>query len=95
METKFYSQKELAALEAAIKQQIARPARAGVNNEAAFVAHHLTLGGYECISKAYWNWTCSSRKNEPIFGEEILALQNELVAIDKQYTIPAWGTYGT
>ena len=95
METKFYSQKELAALKSAIENQIARPARAGVNNEAAFVANSLTRAGYECISMAYWSWTCYSRKNDPIFGEEILALQQELVAIDRKHTIPAWGTYGT
>ena len=79
----------------AMKAQIAKPTRAVVNSESAFVKDRLNkLGEYELASK-YWNWVCSRWETNAIFGEEVLELQRQLQAIDSKVTMPAWGTYGT
>lgn len=78
-----------------MKAQVAMPTRAVVNSESAFVADRLNkLGEYE-LAKKYWSWVCSYWEKNPIFGEEVTALQHQLNAIDKQSTMPSWGTYGT
>lgn len=77
-----------------MKAQIAKPTRAVVNSESAFVKDRLNkLGEYE-LAKSYWNWVCMNR-TKPVFGDEVMALQDQLNVIDKQSTMPSWGTYGT
>ncbi len=78
-----------------MKEQIAKPTRAVVNSESAFVMDKLNSRGEYELAKAYWNWVCSSGRDTAIFGEEVMELQKQLRAIDKQSTMPAWGTYGT
>lgn len=78
----------------AMKAQIAKPTRAVVNSESAFVKDRLNkLGEYE-LAKSYWNWVCMNSSNA-IFGDEVMNLQDQLDAIDKQSIMPSWGTYGT
>lgn len=77
-----------------MKAQLANPTRAVVNSESAFVKDRLNkLGEYE-LANSYWNWVCMNR-SKPIFGEEVMNLQDQLNAIDKLSTMPSWGTYGT
>lgn len=89
-------EKQIDILIKAMTAQLANPARAVVNSESAFVKDRLNkLGEYEIANK-YWNWLCCTRwQTNPIFGEEVQALQLKLEAIDKQSTMPSWGTYGT
>lgn len=78
----------------AMKAQLAKPARAVVNSESAFVKDRISMAGEPELARQYWNWVCSGRKT-PIFGEEVFTLQQQLDAIDKGVTMPDWGTYGT
>jgi hypothetical protein len=80
----------------ALTRQVKNPARAVVNHEAAFVAHHLSKVGYESLSAAYWKWVCMYRSEDPLrFGDEVDKLQARLDYIDKTTSMPSWGTYGT
>lgn len=78
-----------------LQEQIAKPNRAVVNSESAFVKDKLNQRGEPELAKAYWNWVCSSGRDLPMFGPEALEFQRQLNAIDKQSTMPDWGTYGT
>ena len=88
-------EKQIDILIEAMKAQVAKPARAVVNHEAAFVAQTLRNAGEVELAKKYWSWHCSSWEKNPIFGEEVQELQRQLKAIDSGVTMPAWGTYGT
>lgn len=80
----------------ALTRQVKNPARAVVNHEAAFVAHHLNKAGYENLSSTYWKWACMPNRTDPLrFGEEVAGLQAQLDAIDKTTSMPDWGTRGT
>lgn len=85
----------IAVLIEVMKEQIAKPTRAVVNGESAFVKDKLNQRGEPELAKAYWNWVCSSGRETPMFGPEVMELQSQLIAIDKQSTMPDWGTYGT
>lgn len=87
--------KQIEILIEAMKAQVAKPTRAVVNPEAAFVAQRLRQSGEDELAKKYWSWTCSYWEKNPIFGEEVQVLQQQLRDIDKGVTMPAWGTYGT
>ena len=79
-----------------MQEQLANPYKAGVNHESAFVASKLRNMGFNEESQKYWGWSCSYNQPTPDWvTDEILDIQNKLSAIDKRYTIPAWGTYGT
>lgn len=88
-----YTNEELTALKLEMERRIQNPARACVNSESSFVFYDLQNQGYERIARAYWSWVCSSRKDTPEFGQEILDLQRKLNKTEN--TIPDWGTYGT
>ena len=79
----------------AMKAQLEKPTRAVVNGESSFVRQRLSDAGQHDLAKQYWYWICSAWQAHPIFGDEVLALQHQLDAIDKQSTMPSWGTYGT
>ena len=82
----------------AMKLQLAKPNRAVVNTEASFVRYRLEVAGHEKLAREYWNWVVCHRewrKANPIFGLEVLELQEKLDAIDDSYRMPSWGTYGT
>jgi hypothetical protein len=83
------------ALVDAMRAQLAKPARAIVNSECAFVADRLRTMGEHDLAKEYWSWTCSSWEQNPKYGREVQELQTQLRAIDKQYTMPEWGYKGT
>jgi hypothetical protein len=93
MSNVYYSEIEI--LIEALENQVARPARAVVNFEASFVRDRLQNAGHDDLARRYWSWTCSNWRANPIFGPEVLALQKELESIDRQSTMPSWGTYGT
>lgn len=78
-----------------MKEQIAKPTRAVVNSESAFVKDKLNQRGETDLAKQYWNWICCAGRDTPMFGDEVMELQKQLNAIDKKSTMPAWGTYGT
>jgi hypothetical protein len=65
----------------AIRAQLAKPARAVVNSESAFVAQRLRDAGEHDAARLYWNYVCSSKKTQP-FGQEVADLQAQLDALD-------------
>lgn len=65
----------------AIRAQLAKPTRAVVNSESAFVAQRLRDAGEHDAARLYWSWVCSSKKTCP-FGEEVADLQTQLDALD-------------
>ena len=78
------------------RKQLAKPARAVVNSECAFVANRLRTEGYFETAAAYWAWSCGSATaigNN--FSQEVKDLQQQLRAIDAGQTMPYWGTHGT
>lgn len=79
----------------AIKEQLAKPARAVVNSESAFVADRLRKNGYTGVAARYWSWVCGRCYKQDEFGQEVYELQRQLEEIDKGVTMPEWGTYGT
>lgn len=82
----------------AMKLQLAKPNRAVVNSESGFVKDRLVRQGHVELAREYWNWAVSHpewRKANPVFGLEVLKLQEKLDEIDNSCTMPAWGTYGT
>ena len=79
----------------AMREQLAKPARAIVNSECAFVADRLRAMGEHDLAKEYWSWNCSSWEKNPKYGHEVQELQAQLRAIDNQYTLPEWGYKGT
>jgi hypothetical protein len=76
------------------RQQLAKPANACVNSEAAFVEERIQEMGYKDIASKYWSWHCKHDFTTG-YNEEVRELQKQLVAIDKRFEMPAWGTYGT
>jgi hypothetical protein len=80
---------------AAIKAQTAKPAKAIVNSEAAFVQDRLQDQGYLELSKQYWRWVCTQKKVGGIFTEEVSEAQAVLDSLNSKSVMPSWGTYGT
>lgn len=74
------------------RAQIAKPTRACVNSESAFVAQRLRDAGHIDLAKRYWNSVCSRRAD---FGEEVAENEKILKKIDSGFVMPDWGTYGT
>lgn len=66
----------------AMKEQIAKPARAVVNSESAFVKDRLYKMGYAELGAQYWSWVCSANRNIPVFGDEVMELQRKLKEVD-------------
>lgn len=77
-----------------MKWQIAEPARALVNSEAAFVKNKLEVLGEAELAKRYWSWACAGAK-AGVFPEEIEQLHAVLKQIDSGGHMPEWGTAGT
>lgn len=73
--------------------QLENPTRACVNSESAFVAQRLRDQGFNELSKQYWSFVCGGK--DPGFSDEVKENQKKLKMIDKQFEMPAWGTYGT
>ncbi len=86
-------EQQYAIVIAAQEAQLQKPTRACVNSEAAFVAQRIRDQGYHALSKQYWSFVCSGSKFG--FNEQIIENEKKLKAIDKQFTMPDWGTYGT
>lgn len=78
---------------AAQKLQLEKPARACVNSESAFVAQRLDEWGFKELSKQYWSFVCGGK--DPGFNNEVKENEKKLKEIDKGFTMPSWGTYGT
>ena len=72
-------------LKEVLQEQIAKPAKAIVNPEAAFVKDKLLAKGEQLLAKAYWAWVCLRLDQDynPGFGAEIVALQRQLNEIDQ------------
>ena len=64
----------------AMTAQLAKPTRAVVNSESAFVAQRLRDAGHMDEAKAYWSWVCCGKPKT--FGEDIHTLQMQLDALD-------------
>lgn len=80
--------------------QLAKPTRACVNSESAFVAEKIRDAGYPELAKSYWSWVCSSPELNPsnavkAFGVECYEQYVQLRAIDKGFTMPEWGYKGS
>jgi hypothetical protein len=73
--------------------QLAKPTRACVNSESAFVAQRLRDAGHVDLAKRYWSFVCSSNKD--LFGEVVRANEEKLKEIDRGFVMPEWGTKGT
>lgn len=73
--------------------QLAKPTRACVNSESAFVAQRLRDAGHLDLAKRYWSMACSSSKSA--FGEVVRANEEKLKQIDNGFVMPDWGTKGT
>lgn len=76
------------------RAQLAKPARAVVNSETAFVSDRITDAGYPEIASKYWSWSCR-REFAVGYNEEVRELQQQLIALSNRDVMPAWGTYGT
>ena len=72
-------------LKNALKEQIAKPCKAIVNSESAFVQDKLFKAGQSVLASSYWKWVCSGLNNtyNPGFDLEIVELQNQLNQIDR------------
>lgn len=84
----------LKAIQQYMEQQVATPIRAGCNHESCFVKDALARDGLHIEARAYWSWVCTSTTPTWV-TPEIVKLQEQLNCIDRQSTIPSWGTYGT
>lgn len=69
------------AILSAMTAQLAKPTRAVVNSESAFVAQRLRDAGHMDEAKAYWNWVCMG-KSAKTFGQDVADLQVQLDALD-------------
>jgi hypothetical protein len=81
-------------------EQLAKPAKACVNSESAFVTDRIRAAGYDELAKSYWSWVCSSPERNPAqavkaFGVECYEQYVKLREIDKGFTMPEWGYKGT
>ena len=77
--------------------QIAKPARALVNSECAFVSDKITHSyNRPELAKEYWRWVCSEARHGSLqYGQEVLDQYNTLRKIDAGQTMPEWGYKGT
>lgn len=76
--------------------QLANPRKAIVNSECAFVQDAIYDMGHKALAAEYWSWVCGPADRGCLkYGEEVLEQYRALRAIDKGYTMPEWGTYGT
>lgn len=80
--------------------QLAKPARACVNSESAFVKDKIRAAGYPELANSYWSWVCSSPERNPenavkAFGVECYNQYIKLREIDNGFTMPEWGYKGT
>jgi hypothetical protein len=76
------------------KEQLAKPARACVNSESAFVSEKLRNRGFVEAASIYWNIVCGC-SGLVISDIEFLELEKKLKEIDRGFTMPAWGYSGT
>lgn len=77
---------------------IIKPVRAVINSESAFIKDELNKAGEYELATKYWFWACMRTLliNSPEWvNEKIEQMQDDLDAIDRQQTMPSWGTYGT
>lgn len=74
-------------------KQLEKPTRACVNSESAFVAERIRNAGHIELSKQYWNFVCGGKN--PGFNDEVQKNAKKLKDIDRGFTMPEWGTYGT
>jgi hypothetical protein len=85
---------EISLIIEAQEAQLAKPTRACVNSESAFVAQRLRDAGHVDLAKTYWsNVVCSSKKD--FFGPIVAENELKLKEIDKGFTMPEWGYKGT
>lgn len=73
--------------------QLEKPTRACVNSESAFVSQRLRDQGFITLSKQYWSFVCGGK--DPGFNDEVKENEKKMKVIDREFTMPAWGTYGT
>ncbi len=91
---------ELELLIQTITNQIAKPAKAVVNSESAFVQQELAKHNAD-LAKQYWSWVCNEawdpKRGAVKFGQAVYDLQVKLDQISKrsQSRMPAWGISGT
>ena len=85
----------VALLESLMASAVINPVRAIVNNEAAFIKDRLNKAGEYELASQYWSWSCSRYRVPEWMNDRIEQMQDDLEAIDKQQTMPSWGTYGT
>jgi hypothetical protein len=91
---------ELELLIQTITNQIAKPARAVVNSESAFVQQELAKQNVD-LARRYWSWVCNESwdpaRGVNKFGQAVYDLQVKLNQISKrsQSQMPAWGISGT
>lgn len=79
---------------AALEAQLANPRRACVNSETAFARERLDRDGHHTLARKFWFWLCCGR-GPAISDARVIDLVNKLDAIDREFTMPAWGTSGT
>lgn len=77
-----------------MQAQIQKPTRAVCNSESVFVVENLRNAGYTEEASKYWSFVCSDGTRH-IDDDEIIELYKQLKQIDRKYSMPAWGTYGT
>jgi len=78
------------------QKQIAKPARAIVNTESAFVKDMIAKTD-PLLATNYWNWVCFQgpiRRPEE-FGVDVLNNEILLQEIDANQRMPEWGYSGT
>jgi hypothetical protein len=74
---------DIEILRSVLKDQIAKPHKAIINSESAFVQEKLHRAGHSALASAYWDWVCSNYSNNPGFDLNIVELQNQLNQIDR------------
>ena len=77
--------------------QLAKPARAVVNSECAFVKDRIAyIYDRPDLAKEYWNWVCSEASRGCVrYGREALEQYVALRVIDSRASMPEWGYKGT
>jgi hypothetical protein len=91
---------ELELLIQTITNQIAKPARAVVNSESAFVQEALYKHNSD-LARRYWSWVCNEAwdptRGAVKFGQAVYDLQVKLDQVSKrsQSQMPDWGISGT
>ena len=76
---------DIEILRSVLKDQIAKPCKAIVNSESAFVQDKLLKAGQHALASAYWKWVCTGLNtvHNPGFDSDIIDLQNQLNQIDR------------